>query len=596
MKICLINVNNCINYSQYGPFLFEHIKNKELSVFSVKNTSELDLIYEDIVSELNRNAFLTEEITIFVTIARDITSFEINEYDVYNKINIYQHIISKLSVNRKFKVFILYMDTINSVSKGKVHAIDEELSETYITNDAKFAEILPIGENFTTFSELQAAIDKISNVTFRNFFSDVLCHIDQQSDKMLSKKNLSHFFASECAGYFGAIKRKCELIPPASVDESILTTLKVVYFVKDLSVGDISLDQYDEFEVDYNSVKRQIATYRERLSHWLNEKKEARDRIQYSIDQYLGATEIGEFQKALEQITKEKMNQIHVNNIGGFDLVDAFFSAIEEVVHNAEEEMEKYATKTVKHYFADENYQPSDEDVSVYDDPVDKKRHENDLLDELNQYTCVTLPTYNQQLRIEQKLENANDKINYLLRCHNAYRFKAFLMTLAFAVAGVAVLYLIAQFSVFVKENSFPVYLSYCCLLALAFSSVYFVKAGSYQKKINKLFKQSKQEAEAFLDAYLTLANNFEHNIRKMAEYYCFKKFLIEGEISTEEARVLLQKYNWHVRKIKEILTNFNHFNDFVGLTDPVMEENPVRLDSFDHNAEHTEFYQVKIF
>ena len=55
------------------------------------------------------------------------------------------------------------------------------------------------------------------------------------------------------------------------------------------------------------------------------------------------------------------------------------------------------------------------------------------------------------------------------------------------------------------------------------------------------------------------------------------------------------RKYDWHKMKVQQILRNLAFFQSFIGNAVPY-DENTVTLDIFDHDAEHTEFYHLKVF
>ena len=90
--------------------------------------------------------------------------------------------------------------------------------------------------------------------------------------------------------------------------------------------------------------------------------------------------------------------------------------------------------------------------------------------------------------------------------------------------------------------------------------------------------------------------NNIEENLNNMADYECLIDSLERKQAIEEQREKDYSKYNWHKRKVREILDNFNHFNDYVMGISPIKEEKNISPAEFEHDEEHSDFYQVKIF
>ena len=56
-----------------------------------------------------------------------------------------------------------------------------------------------------------------------------------------------------------------------------------------------------------------------------------------------------------------------------------------------------------------------------------------------------------------------------------------------------------------------------------------------------------------------------------------------------------LNRYNWHSKRVSNILKNLEYFDDFVEGAEPDPNDF-VDLLNFTHDEEHTEFYHLKIY
>jgi len=98
-----------------------------------------------------------------------------------------------------------------------------------------------------------------------------------------------------------------------------------------------------------------------------------------------------------------------------------------------------------------------------------------------------------------------------------------------------------------------------------------------------------------FLRAFLNIAKDFEKNIYAAGRYACLKRQLDEKAAARKKYHETMRKYDWHKMKVQQILRNLAFFQSFIGDAVPY-EESAIALDLFDHDAEHTEFYHLKVF
>ena len=118
----------------------------------------------------------------------------------------------------------------------------------------------------------------------------------------------------------------------------------------------------------------------------------------------------------------------------------------------------------------------------------------------------------------------------------------------------------------------------------------------NYKHKIGKLLKICKREVAEFLKNYKIMAEEFEKNLNLMTDYACLKEYLDKKKDIEFLRKNDIKKYNWHKRKVREILDNLCHFNDFVKDAETIKETDDIDFVDFNNDAEHTEFYQMKIF
>lgn len=594
MKLYLVNVCDCINYSQFGPFLFEHIKNGECLVYnSANNCAEFDVIYEKILEDYNRNAFSTDNAKLLFLIPRDMDRECPENYNFYNKINIFMHITSKVQLFSE--ISILYVDQYSKPYEGEIYGKDTKISSSMYTIDTEFERYLPICDKACNDKKAVAdSVSKIKDPVFKSFFEDVLTDIEENMDESFTQQMMM-IFSSSCNRRISNIVDENVLIKPMDIADRIRKTLKIVYFIKEL-IGntELNISEFKKFSIDEEQIKEIIATYRYRLNSWLSSSFTKEYPVVNDIKVFRHQQNVGSFIERINDIAHGQLTELDDVRGQSYDVVKIVFDKMTAIIKNANGEMERFVQKDTEQYFDEKNY--SKGVVAGLDDRLDEETKQKALTEALNQYSKITLPGYTEQLRLEQKLENASKQVDELLDCKKNYSFKAFLGTFLFGSLGVALLYLIAQFSVFVKENSFLIYLAYSAFICIAFFSTYAKFNIDYKRKMSLLLKKCKEEVAEFLRNYKVLAEEFEKNLNAMADYECLIDYLTRKKAVEEQKTKDYSRYNWHKRKVREILDNHNHFNDYiVGIT-PVKEAKSVSPADFEHDAEHTEFYQMKIF
>lgn len=596
MKVCLVNVRNCINYSQYGPFFFEHIRKNECVIYNAaEGMEDLNGLYEFLLAEYNRNAFGSKGVKLLFLIPREMKVLDATDYEFYNDINIYMQIVSKLDIFSE--IATIYFDSCDERVKGETHRRCHEISSIFYSSDNVFERYLPMCEgNVCEKSVLYEKVEKVSTPHFKAFFEKILADIPDEMEERY-KCSLMNIFSSKCAEELPDIIKQYELISPYDIADSITKTIKVIYFIKSLFENERgSVNEYEAFSIEHKKVKEIIATYRKRIERWHSTPFSKNYPSVDNIKCFCGLDNAEEFKFTIDEIVDEQLVKLEIKKNCSVDVAEEVFKKLGSIVEHADDELKKFANKDTE-IFLDEKKSYSE--ISANDisrDKIDQKNRQKELLNALNKYAPIKIAGVTEQIKLEQRLENISKKIENLLLCKKAYTKKAFLLTFAFAVLGVIALYFMAQVSVFVKDNGFAVYVIYSAIISVGFGIMYIVMSNYYKKQIFLLLKASKQEVKDYLEDYKVIAEEFEKNLNNIAEYICYKDFLDKVESIESLRESDIKKYEWHKRKVNEILSNLRHFNDYIFGTSPVEEGQEIDLTDFNHDAEHTEFYQMKIF
>jgi hypothetical protein len=228
---------------------------------------------------------------------------------------------------------------------------------------------------------------------------------------------------------------------------------------------------------------------------------------------------------------------------------------------------------------------------------TDDKNAEEAALAKTNQHSpdAANIPDFSAENRLEQELEKTSHQIKQIVENLNAYTLKAFLLTALFALLAIAGLYAGAQYSIFISENTWWIFGVYLLVSGTVFSTAYLTVRRRYKREIATLLGQCVDKVANFLKAFLQIAQDFEKNIYAAGQYNCLKRQLDEKAAARRKYHESTRKYDWHKMKVQQILRNLAFFQSFIGNAVPY-DENTVTLDIFDHDAEHTEFYHLKVF
>ena len=224
------------------------------------------------------------------------------------------------------------------------------------------------------------------------------------------------------------------------------------------------------------------------------------------------------------------------------------------------------------------------------------KNDNDDLLEKLNRYELFSPPGMTELISLEQKLEKINDKIHTLLECKKVYKMKAFILTFLFAFIAVIGIYWGVQSGVIMANKAFLTFAVYTAIIGIGFFAIYALLMNFYKKQVFLLLKKCKKEVSEYLTVCKEMALDFDNNVNAVADFVCHNKFIEELEKREAERDITLMKFEWHKRKVREILRNLNHFNDYIKDIRSLESKENVKFENYDNDAEHTEFYQMRFF
>lgn len=603
MKIYLVNFGNCINYSQYGPFFFEVIKKGKLRIFSEPaSMSELDDVRESIMAEINRSSYTSERKALVLLIPRDADR-EISgeQCDFYNEILIHKKLNTVLPCFSE--VLTIYIDSTIDTSGGrnveKMKKLSRELVsdipslDGYLIN--KCIEDTPnFCDNFKEI--LTESAENLKDSFMKEFFLSVI------SDRMPSvmcdescRNNILKFFAIKCYEVLPRVRSIYELIDKNSISDNIRKKIKIVEYIKLLTeTENFENIKYDEFNPDYERIKVMIKSYIERLGRWLEEDHSRNFESDKTIYRYSPVNNVEQFNNCIDEIIASSFKNVTVSGKVDGGAMKSIFERLEDIVSDTNSEIERLARIDIEHFSDHENYTVGEVEEKIHNGNGEDTAYEKELTERLNNNTPLTLPGYTEQLRLEQELDAAGDRIQKLLQSAKEYSFKTFLRTLLFAVLGVSGLYLLAQVNVLRTENSFSVYFIYCVLVAGLFSTVYSLKRVNYKRKIRIILEECIEKVKEYLRNYKNLAEEFENNLNNTAEYACFRDYMDRKKRIIQNNKEENARYSWHKRKVSEILENMKHFSGFIKDAEITQSMTSPVFDDFRHDAENTEFYQMK--
>lgn len=605
MKVFIVNVNNCLDFAQYEPFFYEHMYNQQLFVLDeIKDTCDLNIAYEQIVSQMNQHPFTIDEGAVFVFIPRNLLKpLRAQDYELYNDINAYMSLTRKL--NNDFKVYTFYVDQTGVLgSKDAVYNKLEQVNESLSTSEKRLGQYFLLLDNDGNLSGdyreyIGEKIKDLDSCT-QGFFYEVIQDMPEMEKTAVGFQNGINFFIGHCKKHLSKVTRMYAHIISNDVSEEIETKLKVVYYIKSLTEDNVSLKTINEYKnsatPDYKQIKCLLATYRARLSTWYDSPCPISKIGKYKERTFNQKTKSSvDYNREVDAIINEHLKGLKTECNGERSVVDAVYEKLNTIVSAAHEKLEVFAFEQAKDIHNPSNYRDEVEQEFDLSEPIIEDQLEEKLqLEKVNKYSIHNLPMFSDENCLLQDLEIINNQIAQIFKRLKEYKMKLFFITLAVGIFVVAGLYLWTQSSVFVKEHTWLIFLGYVAVTSIGFASSYIVIKKKYHRQISALLLESKQLVEKYLSAYKEIAKEFEDNINESRKYYCLKYKLDQKEKARNKYKNDMERYLWHKSKVKEILTNFSFFDHFVQGTIPQKEE--IIFNSFDHDDVHTDFYQIKFF
>lgn len=627
MKLFIIDFCNCLDLSHYETFFYKNIKDGNISVYSesLSSFSQFDLIHKWLLEEINRNPFSITEGLVLFFIPRNLTQ-NLDYYDIDNTAKIYIRELIASKLDSRFSYVCVYVDQTGKDTKHeRSYLTIDEICKSFCSDEpalkrGMFSKSELLVTN--TINELQNLINNIHDKIIQSFFSKVLETEILSSDKSspFYDKAVKESFFQNCSKAIQPIHSFHVSYFGGDITQKIETLLKLITYVCNFAERDDSrnfdnkvdsfLDgrEYDQFDPCYEEIRKRIATYKKRLSNWLDASKkppEKKNNIPNTL-KFQVSDESQSFKHRIENIITsdyaKKILNPSLDELEEFDASERVFSTLDKTIENVDRELRGFCDRIVKkiYDFRKDNRTVITEEASgaVY------SAQENDelaaALDNINHYSINELPGFSAELKLRQELDLINSKIQFIGKRIKASKPKLFIATLLFSIISIVGFYFFAQNSVFSTEHTWWVFIGYNIICGLSFAFSYFILKAYYKRRVHKLLKECQKKINEFLESYKKRAEEFEQNINNAMNYSCVqdKHFKISEQrhdINWEDER-----FQWHKLKIMSILENLRFFDTFTSDVSPVDEMNVPKIPCpdmpYQHDAAHSEFYQMRIF
>lgn len=612
MKLFIVNVNDCLKFSQFKPFLYEHIHKRQLIVLDeISDTCQLDSTSVQLDAYIRQHPMDCEEYAVIIFIPRDFnTELSVRDFYLYNDINVYTHLITKLPVNSRF--FTFYIDKTDhydayDATYNRLNAPKKDLS---VTEECLTNYLLTLPENLTIDSDykeyLKGVIEKLDPAS-KFFFESILVTAPDVTGYTQAFQNGISKYIGDCKNALARSEHMHEQITHNDENESVRDRIKVICYVKALAESKESLDKiplYESFPVpDYDSIKTLLATYRQRLNNFKSKVSSvSKDGIFKKFHFNMTAASSASFAEEHNDFVDRNLDNLKFNvnssvvSTADSNIVNVIFEELDGIVKNAKDKLEKFAAEMVPVLFNEHNYiGEHEEHFDRSTDPTKDNSAEKALLSEMNKHAEYATPDYSAENRLHQKLDIIEHKINNILERLKIYRIATFFISHTVAFLSVAVFYFFTQQSVIFKEQTFMFFFAYLVAVYGLFFLAYYIVRKKYMKRILSLVAEAKSNVKNYLSTFVRLAREFEENLKQAAAYRCLRRTI---DMKTDEHRKYLNelnRYNWHFKRVSDILKNLEYFDNFIEGAEPDPNDF-VDLLSFTHDDEHTEFYHLKIY
>ena len=361
---------------------------------------------------------------------------------------------------------------------------------------------------------------------------------------------------------------------------------------------------FEQFDPDMDTIRMRIAILKRRLTKWNapdNTEEEETDPIAFDNEDHSK-----EFEKEIEKISADELKKLmrqalkghSLKEMCGHEFTSSTMDSLQKLLANANKKLKAFCGERVREFSI--FFRKHESAVIDREDDEEltesEKEAELELAKLMNQYSANELPGYSEELRIQQELDLIGKKIYKIGACLERMKLFPFLLTVLFALASIGLYYYGVQNSVFDKENTLYVFILYLVAMAVPFALVYFSVKAYYKKKVRKLFKKCMELVREYLQSFVGKAKEFENNINSAMNYYCRAERNNRVSRRRRNDREYEERILWHRLKISEILENLKYFDGFVAGVVPKEETAVPKLDPFDDDAMHSEFYQMRIF
>lgn len=620
MKVFVVDIMKCLDLPHFEPFFYENIQEDNLALFNRRLSSidELDKVYEWLQEEINRSPFsITKGLVVFFIPRNLIKQLSLSDIDLIVKTYIYQKIARNL--DNRFTYVCFFLDRTDSMGQNSdaYKRIDEE-SVDFCTEDPVFLNgkfPRSMLKEQLTFEQIRQKIVAVSAPTLRDYYNEMLDQTIRTSIGDDRNQNVNAFF-THCANTPPLIQSIKVPHFGADIAEKTKGLLKLVAYVCDMArngtddnfdqiISDfVDIDHFNQYQLDYDHIKKVIATYRFRLNNWLDEHPSYSSNeqikiecIRYTPTDYAGSYNAEIDELAFDQAFQDTKN-LSFRGLSSFELTDTVFRRIDEMLSKSTQKLRRFSDQVIGHMrdFCSQHKifvtEPSLSPFYTEQERSDAASYEK----QLNRYVVNDLPGYPAEIKLRQELDVINNKIKDLGELVRRYTVKLFLGTFTFAFLSVFIFYLVSQYSVFMKEDTWWVFGMFNLIVAVVFFFGYFGIRRRYIKKAKKLLDEAKEKVRDFLRNYKSRAEEFENNVNKAMLYSCLTEQQNRLTVKRSEEKILAEKYQWHMLKIKAILKNTEYFASFIKDTLPAKESAVPKIDPFEKDASGSEFYQMKIF
>ena len=618
MKLYLVNIGNVLNSSSYEPFFYKNIKDGTISLYDhhLDTLDQLDSLYKWITEDINRNPFSVDQASVIFIIHRNLEGRRnIQDYDIIAKIYIHELLANKL--DKRFSYLCFYQDSTGRdrnadvIYREDIDKVNATFSDESMSEHTLLPSTLPDGEDPKTY--IRTFADGMSNRILAEFYLQILAEIE---DEMETQKPLDDkdwygvLFRNRCFERVANIITMRTSFYSGDISQKLETELKTVryicLFADSLTVNEgrldklctdyFSSDQFERFRVDADSLKSEIATYEKRLSSWKPSGSKQKD----SDDKSLNFAPSDQTRELEEELEKISVND--VQNALRFAMIDAdgdsskAFVSLKQLIQNADMMLRAFCERRVQELrsFYMKNPMDASSVINVFSTDDDAQKTERESAAKMNKYVASELPGYSAELELEQELELRREKIRETNKYLESMKKIIFMLTLVFTVGSVGSYYYGLQYSVFSKERTMAVFVSYIGVTAILFLSAYIIVRWIFNRRIDHYFRESVELVRVFLNGYKDRAREFQDNLYSSVKYYCAVDGNNKKAKRSQEEIEYKEREQWHRRKINAILKNLEYFNSYISGAETQEERTP-QLNLLD-DAVHNDFYQLRVF